>query len=188
MTVIHRYWHGDNETPLGSWGVRAITETQAVPPTDWAPASLPRHIASRVPVGCSPRAASNIVRTALLAEQGGLWLDHDVIPLVPLVGATHPWTASLGRGSEGGPREGGIMWFPEPGHPLLPVVLRQVLRNPERSMASILTATADDFPDVKADATVLGFDASGRRLTRTPRAVHLWSSSRVAYDPARRSR
>lgn len=147
-----------------------------------------------------PRHIANVVRYALLYSYGGLWLDHDVLPLEDLR-SDGPWTAGFRAPSYR--REGCAMFFPEPGHPMLAELLNAATAEPEleeirtwgdahprvlprvpqtslyRSGARVLTEVGRNYPLVRIEDAVLPFDSTGRLVNRRrPKAVHLWEGSR----------
>lgn len=88
VRVIHRYWSGPDEPDIDG--------------PAWHDSDLPADIAAwcdsrmgQVLDLDGPRHRSNMVRWWLLAEHGGLWLDHDaVLHGTPPVGA---WVGALGQ-------------------------------------------------------------------------------------------
>lgn len=156
--IIHRWW-GGGEPPQ----TRSIVEQ-----------THPDHevIDHDDEFDGSPVYASNVLRLNYLYEQGGLWLDHDVIPYTDLtVVHANPWTAALGS-----QRIGCVMFFPKPGHPWLKSVLDKL--------------TSDDWPhevlplnhvhgNVIREPRVIPYDAAGRPTGITePLAEHMWNSAR----------
>lgn len=96
--TIHRYWHGPNPPPWVDT-VAAMCPTATV--TDWTDDTLPPgwvdwldRMADQVAPPYQLRHRSNLVRMRLLHERGGIWLDHDVIPLEDITGETRPWVAA----------------------------------------------------------------------------------------------
>jgi hypothetical protein len=183
VIYVHRYWDGRPE-PVHAWTAQVIRSLHAGTKfVEWTPETLP--VPGQDLIGSGDvRHDSNLVRYFLLERYGGLWLDHDVIPLRTLVGAEYAWTAGVGRRYEGS-----TMWFPRPGHP----VLRQLLTagqtrtgpSPRRSGARLLGEVLRST-DVRCESRVLPFDAAGRPTQglREPWAVHLWmsTSSSTAVD------
>lgn len=132
------------------------------------------------------RHISNVVRYAVLYKLGGLWLDHDVLPLRELRFGS-AYTAGFAQPIYS--REGCVMWFPEPHHQMLSDLISVlVLDNPRsndpskaRSGAEMLTRIGFHYPDVRVEPHVLPFDSTGRWMhRRDPAAVHLWDSSRAS--------
>lgn len=123
---------------------------------------------------------SNIIRYRLLFDYGGLWLDYDMIPFQNLMRETHPWTAATRMHK----REGAVLWFPEPGHPMLKAMLDRIYDSPDGnyscvqvSGAQVLHEVGKDFPDVEKEQRVFPLDAGGFPSGVNPIAVHLWISS-----------
>lgn len=172
--MIHRFWIG--EPPKSAhWTARAIATSHGETPTDWTPATLPADCPT--PDDPDPRHVSNVVRYWLLHRFGGLWLDHDVLPLTDLR-CSYPYTAAIGLNR----REGAVLWFPEPGHPMLTDLLAAVRdegASPHRSGAHLLTEVGRRHGDVRREPAVLPHAADGTLICRRPPlAVHLWTSSR----------
>lgn len=181
--MIHRFWHGDPH-PLARWTYLAVATTQNEMPVEWSFANLPSSVQTLLDPKDDPRHLSNIARYALLFERGGMWLDHDVIPLERLPRPAQPYTAGVGSR-----HVACVMWFPEPGHPLLQELLRVGTENPEmpapeRSGGRLLNAIVHRYPDVELDRTLIPFDRDGhRRGGPNPKAVHLWEGSFRAANP-----
>lgn len=105
MTSVWRYWTPAGEAPpYSGWIGSVIDSLSPGARCDLTAADLPPAIGSvlqwvspRAPVQQSWAHAANLVRWALLAEYGGVWLDHDVIPLVDLTALPLPWCASVGQ-------------------------------------------------------------------------------------------
>lgn len=124
--LTHRYWTGDAEPPMEPWLGKVVA---ALHPnlTDWTDKSLPADIATladELAPNVLPqdrvRHRANVVRWALLAEFGGTWLDHDVIPLRCLNEPEAKTAAVGGPGPVTGPwaRTSSIVNLPEPQHAL----------------------------------------------------------------------
>src|SRR4051794_38868686 len=122
MLQIHRYWDGPPQAEH-QWTARVVTSLHpGAALTDWTPEGLPPDV--RVLTGSGDvRHDANMVRYALLSQFGGLWLDHDVIPLRSLLGSARCWTAGVGQC-----HEGSVMWFPKAHHPLLSRLLHYAHR------------------------------------------------------------
>lgn len=132
MLNIHRYWTGDAPTPLGPWGCSVLANSQRAQVLDWTDATLPTHIydaaeagRGRVHHADAARHRANIVRLALLAEFGGWWADHDLIPLVDFSTLPFPATAE----HRGGMRCNCWLAFP-PAHPALIETLARAMTAP----------------------------------------------------------
>lgn len=175
MVMIHRFWVGTPH-PRAAWTGAAIDTSCAGDRRDWTPATLPASIDQ--PDDPDPRHVANLVRYQLLHTFGGLWLDHDVIPLANLCTGRQPWVAGMGP-----LRSACAMWFPEPGHPLLEALVDEAAdtgpateRSGDRHLARLLPR----YHDVEVNERVLPFDSTGRRvrgLRGAPMALHLWETS-----------
>lgn len=114
---------------------------------------------------------SNILRLEYLIKFGGLWLDHDIVPLVDLTTVHEgPWTASIHRN-----RIGCVMFFPEPNNPWLSLVLEDLLSTGSGMLP--LNKFMDE--SIGHEPRVVPFDEHRRRTgTDEPLAYHLWNSRR----------
>lgn len=181
--AVHRYWRGPVPADA-AWTSAAIASTcRGRPVNDWNDGIL--HLAGVID-STSPfhleadhRHVSNVVRYELLHRFGGLWLDHDVIPLVDLTRrSTLPWVAALDDQAEGF-----AMWFPQPGHPMLADLLADA-RSSDPDAPSVVRSGARLLRrhvgrhQVALDPSCAPYDANGERAYRgAPSAVHLWRSS-----------
>lgn len=125
------------------------------------------------------RHVSNIIRCQLLYQYGGLWLDNDVIPFKDLCKQEKPWTATLRAH-----REGAAMWFPEPGHQALRIMLNVIRNHPESqspscdvSGSNLITRVMDGYPDIGKEERIFPLDAMGRPIRVEPIAIHLWDTA-----------
>lgn len=199
---VHRLWLGPEVPPSATFTANAIRSTMygtSGQLHDWAETAA-HHLVDEVLVdlgimdaldypdvadimGNDPRHAANVFRYAVLWRHGGLWLDHDVLPLVdlrsdPRAGA---WTAGFRATHQ---REGCALWFPEPEHPMLATLLERATAPsppkpaPMRSGAHLLTEVGRGS-GVGVNHRVLPYDSTGRLTFRgRPDAVHLWEGSR----------
>lgn len=177
MTIVHRFWVGPPREQH-----RWITEStrRAYPRLhDWTLETLPSELTKQLDSADDPRHLSNVVRYWLLYEQGGLYLDFDVIPFRDLTGSKTAWTAALSHH-----REGCVLWFPSSGHPMLGELLDATLHapagtpSPLRSGARVLQRVGLKYTDVGYEERVIPIDALGGR---TPSgevwAVKQWQTS-----------
>jgi len=190
MTFVHRFWTGPS-LPGQGWATAVVQ--RAHPDAEvagWTLETLPADLLSLLDPGDDPRHLSNVVRYWLLHEYGGLWLDHDVIPLRDLTGARQPWTASL-RGR----REGAVMWFPAPGHQMLAELVAVAALgtspsapSPLRSGAAVLHRVGLRYPDVAYEPRVLPIDARGCPTgVAEVWALSRWQTSSASLDLPRTS-
>lgn len=183
-TLVHRFWVGPRCADH-DWITRTVQQAHpAADVADWTLDALPADLRAQVDADDSPGHLSNVVRYWSLFEYGGLWLDHDVIPLRDLTGAPAPWMASL-RGL----REGSAMWFPVPGHPMMAEMLAIALAStkglppPARSGGRFLRLVGTRYPDVGYEERVLPVDAAGRRTVPAEVwAVHLWRETSIRHS------
>ncbi len=184
VRLIHRYWTGDRPPPAEPWLHQVIARLHPGDPVrDWVDATLPPGLVARLdvdPLAADPRHRANVARWWLLRRYGGIWLDHDVIPLRPLPRGV--WTASLGR-----TRTGCAIRVPV-GHGLPEAMLDAIDARPTSRSARpvdvsgdhLLQRVAAGWPDVAALG--LPFDAVGAPMpVGFPWAVHLWATSSVAH-------
>lgn len=179
--IVHRFWWGPNRDL--SWSRSVIESVLGYSVNDWTPETLPAG-ARWVLESKYPRAASNRLRYWLLDTFGGLWMDHDVIPLKPF--PTDVWTAALGQD-----REGSVLSFPDAHHPMMEELLRAVRAAPAHASpaqltgARVLTLVGKRYSDVRLEPRVLPFDALGRPTGVTdPLAIHLWETSAQIHGGA----
>lgn len=174
MHVI-RFWDGP-ALPEHAFTAAAIATTQGAEPVDWR-----LDLDNRYDELDDPRHASNIARYEWLYEHGGLYLDHDVLPLRNLA---RPYAYTAGVGNQ---RVGCAMWFPTPRHPFLAALIEASWGSepgsaPARSGGHLLNRLGPAHPSVKIERGLLGFDALGHRVdpAMPQLAVHLWTSSHAA--------
>lgn len=179
MTLIHRFWIGPQHQDY-RWITltvqRAHPDAEVV---DWTIETLPSDLLKLIVIGDDPVHISNIVRYWMLYEFGGLWLDHDVVPLRDLTKEQKPWTASLDT-----QREGSSMWFPKVKHPMMKELISVGinspinLRAPIRSGGRFLREIGNKYPDVGYEERVLPLDSIGQRTKKSEIwAVHLWQTT-----------
>lgn len=184
--MIHRLWLGPDLPPLEPFVGRVIRALH--PGWDLEDhESVPLEVAHLLDRADGPRHASNVARYWLLWQQGGLWLDHDVVPLRDLRPALgdRPLVAGWQH-----LREGCVMWFPKPRHPALSELISEVAVQPANaghsvgvSGARLLGRVLRNHPDVGFDPRLAGFDSAGRPVCTDPWVVHLWATS-AARVPA----
>lgn len=184
--MIHRFWHG-LEPATEPW-VEAVLRNlhPGMEVRTWRLDDLPIELVDGpmatddIATGDELRHWANVVRWWALAEHGGWWLDHDVIPLRHLDAGA--WTATV---SLLGPRTSAGLSMPA-GHGLPVAMLERVTLRfhhsfrrpcPQVSGDAVLQQVAELFPDL--GRRPLPFDARGMpdRGVIDPWAVHLWSTS-----------
>jgi mannosyltransferase OCH1-like enzyme len=165
VRVIHRAWEGLSPSWV-LWTEEAVRSTHpgARVRTARLDPALP---------GPTPARRSNIHRLNVLLDQGGLWLDCDVVPLANLLTLwDEPW-----MGYQNGKLRPGIAFFPEGNHPLVAETLERALADPGTVLANHVAACK---PTIRPEPRVLPHDAKGRWVlgnNQEPLAVHLWLSS-----------
>lgn len=176
--VIHRYWSGP-PSDLNEWTAATVrslhpdAEFHMWGPGDWPVDSTQVREEDRV------RHESNVVRYKALYELGGLWLDHDVIPLCNLFLATeNNWTAGDGR-----IREGCGLRF-QPKHEYLAALLKQIEMAPPSNVTSVVASGAILMNRIKSDVAIerriMPIDPCGQWVAVVPPiAIHLWETSRL---------
>jgi hypothetical protein len=175
---VHRFWVGPAR-PLHEWITAAVRRAHSHV-VDWSWLSLPPMLADLLDPDDDPRHLSNVARYWLLHEYGGLYLDMDVIPLRDLtVVSPSPWTAALH-----GRREGCVMWFPQPYHPMLAEAMDRALAasrsqpSPYRSGSHVLERVGASHPHVALEPRVIPLDALGWRTPASEVwAVKQWETS-----------
>lgn len=152
--------------------------TQGDVPVEWGMHNLPSDIKVLVDPTDDPRHISNVVRYALLSRYGGLWLDHDVIPLERFPRPSDPYTAGMGKR-----HVTCVMWFPEPRHPLLAELIMEATRRrvgpaPTRSGGRLFNTLVQRYEGFGLDPSFIPHDRDGTATGVTnPKAVHLWEGS-----------
>lgn len=188
--MIHRLWIGP-KSDHHEWTRHVIESVHGESPKDWTLAELlQRFPDAGLHPDLHPRHNANIARYHLLWWYGGLWMDHDVIPLAPLT-LPEPYTAAVG-----GVRTGCVLNFPMQAHPMLEEIVRLIrddpaLPIPDRSGQTLIDVVGRRHPEVRMEPRVIPFDRNGKiqPLDGTPLAVHGWSSSFPASrDPLYRRR
>lgn len=181
MTIIHRYWHDLNNLPAyNGWNEQMIEKFMpGAELRDWDTDSVPVNVyeglTEKVNEDDLPRHMANLVKWWALAKYGGIWLDHDVIPLGDLRTST-PFMAALP-----GQWVACVVNLPQPHHPLAVARLEDM---------QTYTHPSGRTPYVSGDKALarkpvhgvkermLPFDAVGNRI---PNAVmwclHLWETS-----------
>lgn len=180
--MIHRYWAGP--TNHYDWAGSVLDNAHPGHTVHmWAPNNLPGELTATIAQLEQPdrRQKSNVARCWLLHHFGGLWVDHDLIPLARLDREPEPWTAAIE--TPAGPiRESCALWFPEPGHPMMAEALTRITADHRQMLAHVLRALEPQYTDgVGLEPRVNPYDAAGRPLLAPhirPLAVHTWASSR----------
>jgi hypothetical protein len=169
--MIHRFWTGPPRAEH-HWIDKVVRRAHPhIQVKDWTLDEIPMLLDPDT----NPVHLSNVVRYWALHEHGGLWLDHDIIPLRSLTGAPRAWTAAMGN-----LREGSVMWFPQPGHPMLAELLEVSQSRPALPGAPDLREVGQRYPTVGYEQRVLPLNAIGQRTAITEVwAVHLWSTTSV---------
>lgn len=182
---IHRYWTGIQEPPFNRYITRAVRSAMSPGDTltDWTDRSLPSDILARVDNQSGKvrkhdalRHRGNIVRLELLYRYGGVWLDHDLLPLQRLSSLPQPSTAAVALRQ----RCSCFMSFPA-AHSALQDVLAAIEAAPLSNTATSMEVSGERLlnrmlgDDVKH--LLLPMDAAGRPIRRgSPWAVHLWNT------------
>lgn len=176
--MIHRFWCGDNPTPYPI--IDRYVESM-FPTVDWTLDTIPSyahdlisstsHLVSDEDFN---RHAANIARLAILHENGGVYLDHDIIPLCDIVNLPRPFI-----GSYGGVHTmvaNGVMGF-DAGHELLKFCLDAIPDSRPGPVPQVSGSwlIADHFT---ADVTLINMacDMAGQPLPGEPFAFHVGKS------------
>lgn len=175
--TVHRFWHSDAPLP---YPVVDNYVARSYHTIDWTFDNLPFDIQdlavrSAEFVGADIlRHYSNVARLYVLLEHGGIYLDHDIIPLTNLEYLPRPFVGSYG--GIHAPIWPGVMGFP-PEHPMLEAALDRIgdVTEPGNALSvsgfHILRAVLT--PDVSFHS--LSCDATGLPLPGPPFAFHLGS-------------
>lgn len=176
--LIHRFWIGDHPHPHSEWTAKALTvfhpEASIM---EWDVSSAQDQLDLTLDAFDDPRHLSNIVRYTALWMFGGLWVDHDVIPLARLDHPS-PYSAAVH-----GQREGAVLWFPSPAHPMLSELIQSVSKwqyrsapSHIRSGATMLSNIGSWYPEV-ALRDIFAVDSDGEPASKHPLVYHLWDTS-----------
>lgn len=163
--MIHRFWH--NSTPPHPIIDEYVNNKYQV--RDWGMHDVPMPISGVQ----DKRHLANLLRLMVLWTYGGIWIDHDVIPIIDLESLPKPFAAATGSINSC------IMGFP-PGHPMLYNALDEAYNHPhgnsiiERSGSVLLHRHLT--PDVQLIS--LPFDSLGHPIPGAPLwAFHLFDTS-----------
>lgn len=175
--TVHRFWHGDAPLPYPIIDNYVARSYQTI---DWTLNNLPFDIQALAVesgqyVGDDVvRHYSNVARLYVLHVHGGIYLDHDIIPLVNLEHVPMPFA-----GSYGGIHAAiwpGIMGFP-PEHPMIAEALNRLAD--VDTPGSALTVSGFYMlrdcltPDVNLHS--LSCDSTGLPIPGPPFAFHVGS-------------
>lgn len=178
--IVHRCWVGDASSPIGTWQRRVLTELghEVVDWNDPSAFEIPR-TAPMDDLRQWRRHVTNVMRFAVLHEHGGMYLDHDVIPVRALPEA--PWIATHGIVTNS------AIALP-PQHPFAAAVLEAISAAPpaetsleasgERLVTRIYRSLGHPVPLVP-----LMYDRYGRLLNADAPLVHIWSAGTEGDDP-----
>lgn len=175
---IFRYWDDDTEPPGGEWLRQVI---MGLHPDDELCDLRREHFMGDIPMGDS-RYVSNYVRWYLMVCHGGVWLDHDVIPLCKLTEDDSPATALVGKR-----RTSCVMRMPDK-HPFSFTMLEAITYDPDDVTNTSGDGLLNRICPVEFEAWALPFDSAGHRVhVDDPLwGIHLWqTSSKVALSPGR---
>lgn len=195
MGYIHRYWDDPDTTPVhASWTTKVIENLHPDDELkDWTRDDVPDHILSlfdeldvSVITEDRPRHHANIFRWWALGEYGGIWMDHDVMPLVNLQSPNRPYTAAIGT-----QRNSSVLCFPE--HDKLVEVMRHAIdlksrTSPfgTRSMDASGDHVLNRYMNPSVWARQLPFDRNGRPPEMGPHtqpwAIHYWNTASTERD------
>jgi len=159
--------------------VHGLGEVEVV---DWTDHKLPGELlrlcdtADRLVVSSDRwRHRANIVRWWLLREHGGIWLDHDVVPLSRVDQLAERWTAAARNY-----RVTCALGFPK-GDPL-PIrmlarldVFLEAMNPPMHSATVVGSRALDDLVDPGVEAINLLVDGHGDLVNARSPLLHLWA-------------
>jgi hypothetical protein len=176
--VIHRFWQpgpsGDTP-PLEPWGSRVLRQ-MGYEVRNWTRDQLDWVVWTDTCYGNErqqARHAANVARYQILSRYGGIWMDHDVVPLRRL--PPGPWVANWGEGPLTG-----IMAF-DAGHPLpeLMTLMQQTLKPHYTSLESGDRLMAKALHRMTKPVQYLSvmYNRQGRLMDAGAPLVHLWHGS-----------
>lgn len=122
-----------------------------------------------------PRHRANYARWWFLAETGGVWLDHDVIPLLQLTKDETPVIATVNT------RPTACVLRLPPNHGL-PQAMMTAISDQTPGDKSAVDASGDHLlaeviKDFDLEGWELPLGSNGRRTHTYPWAVHTWNTS-----------
>lgn len=178
MNIIHRFWRGPTND-LFLWTEQTLRSLHpGVEIKTWTSGDYQVKL-GQVQDSDIIRHESNVVRYKALYDFGGIWLDHDVIPLCNLFEATQSnTTAGFGR-----QREGCFLRF-DKGNDDLKSLIDTISLKPENSFGkSVIVSGAKALSRisdrVNIEPRVIPIDSYGNWIGLDyPIAVHLWDTSR----------
>lgn len=174
--TVHRFWHGNSPPPypvIDRYVAKSYqTLDWSFDNLPWLVQSLAKESAERVELVDIPRHYANVARICILLEHGGVYLDHDIIPLTNLETLPGPFI-----GSYGGIHRAvwpGVMSFPA-DHPMLLDALCHLYEPGEREGLLEVSGSqllADCLTD---DVTLrtLSCDSTGFPIPGDPFAFHV---------------
>lgn len=165
--MIHRFWHNDSPPhPIIDEYVNSLYEV-----ADWRLRDLPVNLWQTT--NNDYRHVANILRLVLLWTYGGIWLDHDIIPLIDLESLPKPFAAATGSINSC------IMGFPA-GHPMLYNALDEAINSPQGEGVVQRSGSVLLHRHLTHDVTLhpLPFDSLGHPIQGAPMwAIHLFDTS-----------
>lgn len=174
--TVHRFWWGEAPLPhpIIDRYVSSLFQT-----LDWSFDNLPYDVqelagttGEHVDPSDLPRHYANVARIFILLEHGGVYLDHDIIPLTNFDHLPLPFI-----GSYGGVHRAvwpGVMGFPA-HHPML-VAARDSLRDVGARRGLLDVSGSNLLADLLTDDVTLrplACDATGQPLVGEPFAFHV---------------
>jgi hypothetical protein len=181
VVEFHRYWHGPLDPPAEPWLGNVLRNFGTL--NDWTDDTLPADIKGFADEQAwrsdDPRHRANCVRWMLLDSLGGIWIDHDVVPLGEL--PTGPWTATLG-----GLRTSAAVSLPA-GHELSRAMIDRISSSTVEGDAPYISGDQilARMPDFNLGKVEVMYGAEGQRGPEESKLLHLWAttSRRVVRPP-----
>lgn len=178
MDTIHRFWTGP-ENDLFLWTEQTLKSLHpGVKIKTWTSGEYDVEL-GQVQTSDMVRHESNVIRYKALYDFGGIWLDHDVVPLCNLFNETQPnTTAGYGR-----QREGCFLRF-DKGNTELKSLIDTIETEPlnefgKSTHVSGAKALSRINEKVLIEPRVIPIDSFGNWIGKDkPIAVHLWATSR----------
>lgn len=173
--TVHRFWYGIDPPPYPIVDAYVERSYQTI---DWGFENLPFTIqklatdTAKYVNNDTHRHYANVARLHILWTHGGIYLDHDIIPLTHLDLIPQPFIGSFG--GVHGAIWPGIMGFP-PEHPMIGAALKRVADVDEEGDALAVSGFHVLRNVFTSDVTLhnLACDSTGLPLPGSPFAFHL---------------
>lgn len=183
MFDIHRYWTG---IPPTTEPYHAVVLSRLGRLHDWTDATLPGDVitwldqaACQVTEQTLVRHRANMVRWWALHNLGGIWFDHDALPLVRLEELGELWTCAVSQQQ----RTVCGAAFPA-GHPLPAAILARIdahVGAPVPCWELSGDRMLDRLCPAEVPRVLLPVDAAGHLTGAPARVMHSWASTHERF-------